>query len=161
MNTEIFLQRVNIIKPDLERLAKRKLLVQADAEDLIQEVLMRLWLARNKWETHKDYKPLTIKIFEHCLVNRYRKTIEMEPIENHPLLAHNETPHKIMEEKDLGHFIWQLIEQLPPLQQLIMRLKDIEGHEVEEIALITHSTPEAIRMNLSRARQRIKKTISD
>jgi RNA polymerase sigma-70 factor (ECF subfamily) len=81
---------------------------------------------------------------------------EMEPIENQQLVAQTETPHQTMEAKDLGHYIWSLIAQLPPLQQMIMRLKDIEELEVEEIALITNCTPEAVRMNLSRARKKIR-----
>jgi len=83
----------------------------------------------------------------------------MEPIENQTLETYVMTPHQFTENKDLGHFIWKLIEQLPPLQQMIMRLKDIEGHEVEEIAQITNTTPEAVRMNLSRARKKIRNEI--
>jgi RNA polymerase sigma-70 factor (ECF subfamily) len=161
MNTEIFLQRVKIIRPELERVAHRKLNVHEDAEDLVQEVLMRLWLIREKWETHHNCKPLALHILKHCLIDRYRKNREMEPIEEQPLETNMETPHQYTETKDLGRFIWRLIEQLPPLQQLIMRLKDIEGHEVEEIAQITNTTPEAVRMNLSRARKKIKIMIND
>jgi RNA polymerase sigma-70 factor (ECF subfamily) len=156
MNTDIFLQKVAIIRPDLERLARRKLNVQADAEDLVQEVLMRLWLIRDKWETHPNCKPLAINILKHCVIDRYRKTKEMEPPEDQTLEANTATPHQYTEAKDLGRYIWSLIAQLPPLQQLIMRLKDIEGHEVEEIAQIINATPEAVRMNLSRARRRIR-----
>jgi DNA-directed RNA polymerase specialized sigma24 family protein len=54
MNTDIFLKRVAIIRPDLERLARKKLSVQADAEDLVQEVLMRLWLVRNSPPTEQS-----------------------------------------------------------------------------------------------------------
>jgi len=156
MNTEIFLQRVTLIRPDLERLARKKLSVQADAEDLVQEVLMRLWLVREKWSAHQNCKPLAITILEHCAIDRYRKTKEMEPIENQTLITHTETPHQYTEARDFGRFIWKLMEQLPPLQQMIMRLKDIEGHEVEEIAQITNTTPEAVRMNLCRARKKIR-----
>jgi len=156
MNAEIFLQRVTLVRPDLERLARRKLSVQADAEDLVQEVLMRLWLIREKWETHQNCKPLAVTILNHCVIDRYRKMKETEPIENQTILTYEETPHQYVEAKDLGRFIWKLMEQLPPLQQLIMRLKDIEGHEVEEIAQITNTTPEAVRMNLCRARKRIR-----
>jgi len=159
MNTEIFLQRVNIIRPDLEKLAKKKLNVQADAEDLVQEVLMRLWLIREKWSTHQNCKPLAINILEHCVIDRYRKNREMEHIENQPFVAQEETPHQHIEAKDFGRYIWSLIEKLPPLQQMIMRLKDIEDLEVEEIAQITSCTPEAIRMNLCRARKKIRDKI--
>ena len=156
MNTDIFLQRVTLIRPNLERLALKKLGVQEDAEDLVQEVLMRLWLSREKWETHQDCKPLALHIFKHCILDRYRKTIETEPIEEQPLETYIMTPHQYTENKDFGRFIWKLIEQLPPLQQMIMRLKDIEGHEVEEIAQIANITPEAVRMNLSRARKKVR-----
>jgi len=156
MNTEIFLQRVNIIRPDLERLAKKKLGDKADAEDLVQEVLMRLWLVREKWETHQDCKPLAINILEHCVIDRFRKIREMEPIENQPFVAQEETPHQYTETKDLGRYIWSLIKKLPPLQQLIMRLKGVEELEVEEIAQITSCSPEAVRMNLYRARKKIR-----
>jgi len=156
MNTEIFLQRVAMIRPDLERLARKKLGVQEDAEDVVQEVLMRLWLVREKWSTHQNCKPLAINILEHCTIDRYRKAKEMEPIENQQFVAQTVNPHQHLEAKDLGRYIWSLIEQLPPLQQLIMRLKDIEELEVEEIALITNCTPEAVRMNLYRARKKIR-----
>ena len=159
MNTEIFLQRVNIIRPDLERLAKKKLGVQADAEDLVQEVLMRLWLVREKWSTHQNCKPLAINILEHCVIDRYRKAKEMEPLENQLFVAQEETPHQYIEAKDLGRYIWSLIAQLPPLQQIIMRLKDIEELEVEEIAQITNCSPEAVRMNLCRARKKIREKL--
>jgi RNA polymerase sigma-70 factor (ECF subfamily) len=94
------------------------------------------------------------------VIDRYRKTKEMEPIENQTFETYVETPHQYTEARDLGRFIWKLMEQLPPVQQMIMRLKDIEGLEVERIAQITNSSPEAVRMNLSRARQKIRYAVS-
>ena len=43
----------------------------------------------------------------------------------------------------------RLINKLPGLQQTILRMKHVDGFEVEEIARLTGSTPEAVRMNLS------------
>ena len=37
-----------------------------------------------------------------------------------------------------------------------LRMKHVDGFEVEEIAGLTGSTPEAVRMNLSRARKRVR-----
>ena len=42
----------------------------------------------------------------------------------------------------------RLINKLPGLQQTILRMKHVDGFEVEEIAGLTGSTPEAVRMNL-------------
>ena len=50
----------------------------------------------------------------------------------------------------------EVIGTLPDLQQSILRMKHLEGFEVEEIARLTGSTPVAVRTNLSRARKRVK-----
>ena len=52
-----------------------------------------------------------------------------------------------------------LISKLPTLQQVIIRMKDIEGYELAEIAEITGSQVEAVRMNLSRARKKIREQL--
>ena len=48
------------------------------------------------------------------------------------------------------------MEQLPGLQQTILRMKHVDGFEVKEIAELTGSSPEAVRVNLSRARKKVK-----
>uniref|UniRef100_UPI0032E43D72 RNA polymerase sigma factor n=1 Tax=Phocaeicola vulgatus TaxID=821 RepID=UPI0032E43D72 len=62
--------------------------------------------------------------------------------------------------KEGAHFdtpsILEVIGTLPDLQQSILRMKHLEGFEVEEIARLTGSTPVAVRTNLSRARKRVK-----
>jgi putative RNA polymerase ECF-type sigma factor len=49
-----------------------------------------------------------------------------------------------------------LIAQLPALQQTIIRMKDVEGYELAEIAEITATPVENVRVNLSRARKKIR-----
>ena len=49
-----------------------------------------------------------------------------------------------------------IIDNLPPLQQKIFRMKEIEGYEKEEIMLLTGCTDESLRQNLSRARKKIR-----
>ena len=53
-------------------------------------------------------------------------------------------------------FIDIIVSHLPPLQQQIFRMKEIEGYEKEEIMLVTGCSDESLRQNLSRARRRIK-----
>ena len=65
-------------------------------------------------------------------------------------------PEKLYEIEDEVRLIKEIIETLPPLQRSIMRLKDIEEYETEEIAQITGCSPEAIRKNLSRARKNVR-----
>ena len=59
------------------------------------------------------------------------------------------TPERLLEEKDEFSLMRHIISTLPPLQQTILRMKDVEEYETEEIA-------EAIRSNLSRARKKVR-----
>ena len=49
-----------------------------------------------------------------------------------------------------------IVGQLPPLQQQVFRMKEVEGYAKEEIMLVTGCTDESLRQNLSRARRKIK-----
>ena len=59
--------------------------------------------------------------------------------------------------KDDMELIQYIVDHLPPLQQQVFRLKEIDGYENEEIAKICNCKPEALRQNLSRARRYIQK----
>jgi len=65
-------------------------------------------------------------------------------------------PLEQIEANDNTKLLIQIIDQLPDLQRMIIRLKDIEGYEINDIATLTHASPDAIRMNLSRARKKVK-----
>ncbi|MCD8185461.1 MAG: sigma-70 region 4 domain-containing protein [Rikenellaceae bacterium] len=50
----------------------------------------------------------------------------------------------------------RIVDALPELQQAVLRMRHIDELEVQEIAQLTGSNPEAVRMNLSRARRKVK-----
>ena len=68
-------------------------------------------------------------------------------------------PAEELEQHDMVGRVRFLISKLPTLQQVIIRMKDIEGYELAEIAEITGSQVEAVRMNLSRARKKIREQL--
>jgi RNA polymerase sigma-70 factor (ECF subfamily) len=65
-------------------------------------------------------------------------------------------PGHLIEMKDEYRLIREIIESLPPLQQTIIQMKDVEEYEMEEIMEITGCRSESIRSNLSRARKRVR-----
>ncbi|GHT26780.1 hypothetical protein AGMMS4957_22200 [Bacteroidia bacterium] len=52
----------------------------------------------------------------------------------------------------------QIIEHLPELQRQIIRMRDVEGYELQEIADITATQITAVTVNLSRARKKVRET---
>ena len=86
---------------------------------------------------------------------RLRKTKEsLEIIAN--LEYSTENPYVLLERKNTETILKEIISRLPELQRIILQMKDIEDYNIEEIAEITGSKIEAIRMNLSRARKRVR-----
>jgi len=70
--------------------------------------------------------------------------------------AGNDNPYLQLERKNTTEILQKIIENLPPLQQAIIRMKDMEEYEVEEIAEITGTNIDAVRVNLSRARKKVR-----
>lgn len=75
------------------------------------------------------------------------------------LIATMPNPHQLIEQKDMTNYVKQLIDKLPELQRTIIHLRDVEGLEISEIATITATTENAVSVNLSRARQKLRKEL--
>lgn len=81
---------------------------------------------------------------------------QKETLNESEFISDGVTPYTELEQKDNVSQVMRIIDRLPGLQQIILRMKHVDGCEVEEIAALTGSTPDAVRMNLSRARRRVK-----
>lgn len=49
-----------------------------------------------------------------------------------------------------------MIDSLPELQRTIIRMRDVEGMDLKDIAFVTGISENAVSVNLSRARQKIR-----
>ena len=65
-------------------------------------------------------------------------------------------PDRQMEQSEQLSIVHRLINGLPEKQRSIIQLRDIEGKSYKEIAEILQLTEEQVKVNLFRARQRIK-----
>ena len=150
----------NEILPLRERLmqyAERLLNNKSDAEDVIQEVFLKLWLMRNELSNYNSIDALSLTMTKHLCLNRLKvNQREQESLNGHVFIDENLSPIEQLEQKDSVEYAMRIIDMLPDLQQSVLRMKHIEGLEIDEIAALMGSAPEAIRMNLSRARKKVK-----
>jgi len=160
MDQERFIIEVVSLRGKLENVARRLLdNSQQDVEDVVQETFLKLWYIHEDLERYNSVEALAVQIAKHLCLNKLRadNTHGEEPItEQIVLLSNSDDPYRTLERKDTLNCVKQIMEQLPTLQQAILRMKHVEGFEVEEIAELTGSTPGAVRVNLSRARKRVK-----
>ena len=72
---------------------------------------------------------------------------------------HGPDPEHALELKDTMERVNQIIGRLPEQQKTLLQMRDVEGLEYEEIADITGLEVNAIRVNISRARKKVRETI--
>lgn len=157
MNAERFQAEVLPHRERLLRTARKMLNDEADAQDAVQEVYLKLWQMREKLELYDSVEALAVTMVKNLCIDYIRKKGKSEPIdESLYRQASPDDPYKQLEVKSNDELIRAIVAQLPTLQQSILRMKDMEELELEEIAQITGSTNEAIRVNLSRARKKVR-----
>lgn len=127
-----------------------------DAEDVVQEVMLKLWNIREKLNEYRSVESLAVTMTHNLSMDVWRRRRPSMALNGITVREHSDTPEQILEGLDEMQLMHAIIASLPPLQQTIIRMKDIEEYETEEIAEITGCKPEAIRSNLSRARRKVR-----
>ena len=152
-----FNQLMTHLRPKLYRFALAFTKRTDEAEDVVQEVGIKLWERRDvldKLRSVESYAMCAVK--NRCLDytrSPHSRTSELlETLDT----AHEQTPYTNFEQADMAAFVKRLINRLPEQQQMIIRLRDIEGYELDEISEILGMNNGAVRANLSRARQKIR-----
>lgn len=129
----------------------------ADAEDIVQEAFLKLWYIRDRLDGYQSVEALSVQVVKNLCLDKLRaKRMDRMPENSESILADTVTPEQLLEQHDAVAIIGRLIQQLPTLQQCIIRMKDVEGYELSEIAQITGTQIESVRVNLSRARKKVR-----
>ena len=129
----------------------------ADAEDIVQEAFLKLWYIRDRLDGYQSVEALSVQVVKNLCLDKLRsKRMDRMPENSQSILADTVTPEQMLEQHDAVAIIGRLIQQLPTLQQCIIRMKDVEGYELSEIAQITGTQIESVRVNLSRARKKVR-----
>ena len=158
MQIERFKSEVIPLRDTLFRTAVKYLLQPEDAEDVVQEVLLRLWNRREQLDTVVNPAAFAMQMTKNSCLDRLKLQKETTEADDFQLGTTPETPHSTLEQHDAVALVKQIIEHLPELQRLIIRMRDVEGYELQEIADITATQITAVTVNLSRARKKVRET---
>lgn len=146
------------LKDKLFRLALRITLDRAEAEDVVQDTMIRVWNKRDEWSQFDSVEAYCLIVAKNLAIDRSQKkdaqNVELTPeMEEEP---DSSGPHDQLVNEERMNLIHQLVNELPEKQRLIMQLRDIEGESYKQIATILHLTEEQVKVNLFRARQKVK-----
>ncbi len=145
------------LRPSLLAVARHITGNTEDAEDVVQDVCLKIWHYRDRFDQYENMEAYCTTMVRNLSIDKIRSR---KPFSDEMELLGKETgeqlPDSVLEEKEERDAIRRIIEMLPPLQQRILQMKDIEGYETGEITEMTGITAESVRNNLSRARKRIR-----
>ena len=146
------------LKDKLFRLALRITLNRAEAEDVVQDTMLRVWNKRDEWQQFESVEAYCLIVAKNLAIDRIQKK-EAQNVEITPEMeeeADASGPHDQLVYEERMRIIHRLVDELPEKQRLIMQLRDIEGESYKEIARILNLTEEQVKVNLFRARQKVK-----
>lgn len=149
------------LKDKIFRLALRITLNRAEAEDIVQDILLRVWDKRGELGEIDSIEAYSLTMCRNLSLDRAQRkansnvSIDEAP----PTEAREAPPDEAMIRDERIRNVRMLIDKLPLPQRMAMQLRDIEGKSYKEIAEVTGQTEDQVKVNIFRARQRIRKQI--
>lgn len=145
---------------------------KADAEDLAQEVFIRIFQSAPKYEVKAAFTTWVYRIAVNlCLNHQRRKKIVHFFSLNHkhssdsqfedrqPEAPGSEQPDQEFERKELQRLVQDAIQSLPESQKTVIILHRYQELSYQEIAEVLDTTVSAVESRLHRAKQNLKKRL--
>lgn len=156
MNTIEFKQKVFSLSDRLFPMVARMLGNNANAEDAIQEIMIKLWDRRKQLGQHPNLAGFVfLTARNYCIDLLKKKKPEIDDSVLQFKMPESESGHEQLEFKELNIIIGKILEKLPEQQREVLLMRDIDGYEFNEIAAATELKIEHIRVLLSRARKQV------
>ncbi len=149
------------LKDELFRLALRITLNRADAEDVVQETMLKVWNRRETWDTLESIEAFCLTICRNIALDKLKRadnhsaTLEEDGMDRADR-SYDSNPEEQTVQRDRVTMVRKLIDQLPEKQRTCMQLRDMEGKPYKEIAKVMGITEQQVKVNIFRARQSIK-----
>ena len=143
----------------LFRLALRITMNRAEAEDVVQDTLLKVWEQRSQWEHINNLEAFAIAICRNraldVMKRAGRNTASLDKVDNGQWSMVN--GQSALEAREQLSLVRKLMDGLPEIQRTIIHLRDIEGQTYQEIAEALDISETQVKVYLHRARTKIKK----
>lgn len=156
MTHELFKNTVFCLKDEMYRFAKRFVISSDEAEDVVQDLMMKFWQKKEELGNFGNLKSYAMKSVKNECLNRLKHEEVKSGFADFQM--HRSELHE-MDSNNLKEHIIGFINQLPEKQKAVIHLKDVEDYDVAEIAEMLEMEQNAVRVNLMRARQKVKEQI--
>ena len=135
------------MRPMLIGVARRIVSDDEEAEDVVQDALLKLWQVRDEVDNLPGMARVIVR--HRCLdiIRQRQPMLSLHGIEAEDK-EDNVTDERIER-------MMTLVATLPTMQQTVLRLRHMQGMEMRDIARIIGASEVAVRQSLSRARRAV------
>jgi RNA polymerase sigma-70 factor, ECF subfamily len=163
MDLAAFETRILPTKSKLFRFACRMLGSVEDAQDVVQEVLIKVWNGRDHMDEIRNWEAWCMRLTKNLALDRLRAQ-QRRPTdsmsEGFEVRQEALTPYERTELHESMQKIELLIEQLPEKQRQVIHLRDVEGYSYNEICEILELDMNQVKVNLFRARNAVREKLT-
>lgn len=158
MNQKYFEENILPFKNKLYRIALRITANAPEAEDIVQDVMMRMWQLREQWNTIDNKEAYCCMMSRNIALSRIslKDNEKGRPDSAEISIKADSTPSDELETKERMGMLREFIGRLPGHEKAVMELRDIEGMPYKDIAFTLNINEGQVKVNLYRARQKIK-----
>jgi len=161
MSNEEFKKRFLSFHSLIYRISYRILENGDDADDIAQEVYIKLWEQRNNLESIRNDEAFVVTLTKNLSIDwlrkNHRKTTSVT--DNKDIRCENREEERMDARDELSNLM-KCMSALPKTQQEVIRLRHFADLSIREIAEATRQTETNIRQLLSRARRTMKEKLN-
>jgi RNA polymerase sigma-70 factor (ECF subfamily) len=157
---------VNTYAPQIFNLAYHFTGSQEEAEDVTQEIFLKLLSSLKKYKEKMNFTAWLLTLTRNHLIDRYRrekkaKSLRQELDENFVKETKSQSPENNLARKETQVIVWQALDQLSPEIRLSIILFDILGKTYEEVAEILNIPVGTVKSRINRGRLQLARLLAD
>ena len=129
-----------------------------EAEDIAQDVMLRLWQMHEELERYRSIEALTALMAKHLQRNHQRRK-PLEMLDEAMIISLKTSPLDELEMKEDDAWLTKRLEQLPTTQRTLLYMRQVERRSHEDIARLLGIETTSVSTLLARARRTLLEEI--
>ena len=140
----------------LYRVAFYMLESEAEAEDAVQELYLKLWEGRGQLDEVRQPKAYCIRMLKNLCLDRIRRAQHLTFPERLPETDSGRAQDDEIDGRRRLDKVLEAVKSLPERQRQVLLMRTVQGLSYEEISAATGMNYLTLRVLLSQARKRLK-----
>ena len=161
MSLQTFTNEVLPLKDKLYRFSLRIVKDSQEAEDIVQDIMVKVWDKREDWKNWSSIEAMCMTMTRNLSIDRtrskHKKLVEIP--EGFDFVEGSASPEQEASSRDMLNHIGKIIDKLPEKQKSIIQLREIEGYTYQEISDLLDVPISQVKVSVHRARIFLKKEL--